>query len=169
MNRTAGLLGLLATVLVAALAAELFAGPDQDPDVAVVAMARPPGTLPPGTLPPGGAPAGEATDAAADGLAGLARSILARPLFIPGRHPPAPASAPADEELPRLAGVIVTPGGRRAIFAPAAGPAVVVPEGGMIGRYVVRSIAPGQVTLLDSGQQHVIHPAYAPASKEISQ
>lgn len=161
MSRTAWLLGLLAATLVAALAAELFEGADPDAEL----PAAPP--APPAVAAP---PAAEAADAAAIGLAGLVQTILARPLFSPTRRPPAHASAPADKSLPRLAGVIVTPAGRRAIFAPAAGRPVVVPEGGSIGRYVVRSIAPGQVTLLDGGLQHVIHPAYASGSaKDISQ
>ncbi len=75
-----------------------------------------------------------------------------------------PARPPAtwsSNSLPRLAGVVVAPGGRRAIFAPAEGRPLVVPEGGHIGRYVVRAIMPGQVTLSDAEQQLVVRPSHA--------
>ena len=71
------------------------------------------------------------------------------------------AAAAASDDLPRLAGVIVGPGGGRAIFAPAEGRALVVPEGGHVGRYTVRSIVPGQVTLSDSEREFVIRPSLA--------
>lgn len=77
----------------------------------------------------------------------LAASILARPLLSPGRRPPAAARAatPATE-LPRLTGIIISPDGSSAIFA-GRPRALVVPEGGRVGEYTVRQIAPGLVTL----------------------
>ncbi len=156
----------LAVVLSVALALELVTGPDPDED----------GPAPPASLAAGtpaaaaaaGAPPlgkdGDGKDNTNDGLASLVRTMLARPLFNPNRRPAATAdgsAAGASDTLPRLAGVIVGPGGRRAIFAPAEGRPLVVPEGGRIGRYVVRSIVPGQVTLSDAEQQLVIRPSHA--------
>ena len=118
-------------------------------------------------------PAAAADDAAADAreaLAELVQTILARPLFSQGRRAAAVAEGGgggAAEEMPRLAGVIVAPDERRAIFVGAGDHPLVVREGGSVGRYVVRAIAPGQVTLAiapgqaDADRQQIIHPSYA--------
>ena len=92
-------------------------------------------------------------------------AILARPLFSPGRRPPSQAAAgPAGAAvaLPRMTGVIVTPGGRRAIFAGDNGKSVVVTEGGRIGAYDVRSIEAGRVTLDGPDGQRVVTPGFDP-------
>ena len=147
MTRAVGLLLSLAALLSAVLALELLAGPGPDAG----------GDAPPVALPVAAA----AASAADDDPAGLARTVLARPLFSPARRPAAAAGGGAGDTLPRLAGVVVAPGGGRAIFAPAAGRPLVVPEGGRIGRYVVRAIVPGQVTLSDAGRDLVIRPSLA--------
>jgi hypothetical protein len=166
MSRPILLLACLAAALSLALALELLAGPEQPADVAA-APAPPPAAATPATPPPAG-------DDAEDALGELVQTVLARPLFSPGRRPAppmaaaasdAPAAAAGQEDLPRLSGVIVAPGGRRAIFAPAEGHPLVVPEGASIGRFVVHSIAPGQVTLSDTERQHVLRPSHAKGTK----
>ena len=156
MTRTTLLLASLAGLLSAALALELLAGPEPDDDP----PARP--AAPAAALPPAGPPAG--AENADDNLDGPAQSMLARPLFSPGRRPAAVAEGAGGGEsdtLPRLAGVIVAPGGGRAIFAQGQGRPLVVAEGGRIGRYVVRAIVPGQVTLSDAERELVLRPSLA--------
>ena len=85
------------------------------------------------------APSGRSAD--------LAAAILARPLLSPSRRPPSAARAPTPaNELPRLTGIIISPGGRSAIFA-GKPRALVIPEGGRVGDYIVQQIVPGIVTL----------------------
>jgi len=89
--------------------------------------------------------------------------VLARPLFSPGRRPAAQAAAAppaAVAPLPRMTGVIVTPAGRRAIFANGTGKPVVVMEGERIGVYSVQSIEAGRVTLAGPDGQRVVAPAF---------
>ena len=100
-----------------------------------------------------------------DGAGGQAAAILARPLFSPARRPAAQAAAgpgPAAAALPRMTGVIVTPAGRRAIFANGDGQPIVVIEGGRIGAYDVRSIEAGRVTLSGPDGTRVVAPAFDP-------
>ena len=77
-----------------------------------------------------------------------AAQSLARPLFTPERRPAPDGTAPAlaGAALPRLAAVFTGPSGRRAMFASDTKPIFLV-EGGVIGGFTVRSIAPGEVTL----------------------
>jgi hypothetical protein len=108
---------------------------------------------------------GKRDDAASDGpvkgpLETLVRTILTRPLFAPSRRPPAGAIA-TGELLPRLAGVIIGPDIRRAIFVPAKGGVIVVPEGGRAGDYEIRSIAPDEVVLSGPEGERSIHTDYA--------
>ena len=90
-------------------------------------------------------------------------SILARPLFSPGRRPLAPdvvaEAAPAAAVLPRLAGVLVTAAGKSAIFA-AEPRATVVQEGGKLGRFTVRSIEPGQVVVAGPDGLRTVQPSF---------
>jgi hypothetical protein len=95
-------------------------------------------------------------------------TALARPLFSPDRRPPrqtvAIAAAPASVEVPRLSGILVTPLGRSAIFAPSGGKPVVATEGSTLDTYVVRSIEPEQVTLMGPNGSLVLHPAFIGSS-----
>ncbi len=119
-----------------------------------------PATAPlPAPAAPASAPAAEADDAGR-----RVAEVLARPLFSPGRRPAAQAAKPAaaTAPLPRMTGVIVTPAGRRAIFANGAGKAVVVMEGGRIGAYAVQSIEAGRVTLAGPDGQRVVAPTFDP-------
>jgi len=119
-----------------------------------------PATAPlPAPAAPASAPAAEADDAGR-----RVAEVLARPLFSPGRRPAAQAAKPAaaTAPLPRMTGVIVTPAGRRAIFANGAGKAVVVMEGGRIGAYDVQSIEAGRVTLAGPDGKRVVSTAFDP-------
>lgn len=93
-------------------------------------------------------------------------TILERPLFSPLRRPAA-ASAAVAPGIPRLSGIVIDPGDRRAIFAVLDKPkAVVVKEGGTLGEWSVQSITKDAVTLAKSGETLVLHPGFAPASEE---
>jgi hypothetical protein len=78
-----------------------------------------------------------------------AEAILIRPLFDPSRkgEPAAPAGQTA-EPLPRLAGVVLADGDKRAIFQPDGDKkAIVVGEGDQLAGWTVRSIAEDAVTI----------------------
>lgn len=91
---------------------------------------------------------------------------LARPLFSPSRRPPAASPAmlgAAAPSLPRVAGVVITASGRRAIFATKNGAKpLVVGEGGQVGAFTVQSIRAGQVTVLGPEGERVLKPAFDP-------
>lgn len=146
---------LLAAALAAVLALELFGVSGDDPDMS------PPATdarLPPS---PGAAPT-----AAVGRPSDPVTPILQRPLFSPDRRPPPGAGtvAASTQPLPRVAGVLVSSGGRRAIFAPAGGgKPVVVAEGERIGDAVVRRIEAGRVTVLTPDGERVLVPSFDPA------
>jgi hypothetical protein len=100
-------------------------------------------------------------------------AVLARPLFNPDRRPagPAPVAASQDAGLPRLTGIMITPNGRSAIFAPAGGgkPAVVA-EGGSLGVYVVQTISLGEVVLTGPDGSHSLNPTLdhmSPAGRSV--
>ena len=121
------------------------------------------------------APAPVATKAGVepDRAPGWAATALARPLFNPDRRPvappPAAAAATAPAELPRLSGVMVTPAGRRAIFAgPANGRPVTVAEGQRIGLFLVNKIETGAVTLLGPDGPRRITPHFATGAEATS-
>ena len=165
MTRATVLLLSLAAVLATALVLELVSAPDPAED-----LPPRPASSAAGDPAIAGAPAASNSragiDGPDDGLALPVQTILARPLFSPNRRlaarPDGFVGVAAANSLPRLAGVIVGPGGRRAIFALAGGGhPLVVAEGGRIGRYLVRAIVPGQVTLTDAEQQLVVRPSHA--------
>ena len=82
--------------------------------------------------------------------ADLLATILARPLFQPGRRPPVPEQAQAPAlVLPRLAGIVIVPGNSVAIFQPASSPRPIVLKTGEVleKTWDVASIAAGEVTL----------------------
>ncbi len=156
MRRPLLLLGLLSALLSAALALELRGGlpgavetaaPVASPEVAAVAP------------PP-------AEDATPERTRALVAAILARPLFEQDRRPTAEAHAgPAANGEARLAGIMVSPSGRAAIFAPAeGGKASVLREGDVLGPFTVQTIAPGAVTVLSHGKPQVMRPSFAASS-----
>ena len=94
-------------------------------------------------------------------------AVLARPLFSPGRRPPPPgAAAPgaAPAALPRLSGILMDGGSRRAIFAGATDGArpTVVAEGAEISGFRVQSIEAAQVTMLGPDGPRVLRPSFDP-------
>ena len=105
-----------------------------------------------------GAVAAERTERAVAALS----TILQRPLFRADRRPAALARAvePADDPpLPRLAGTIVTPSTRTAIFAESAtSKAAAVAEGGSLGAVEVVKIEAGEVTVQVAGSMHILRP-----------
>ena len=112
-------------------------------------------------------PASHATGPDPDQVARWTATSLARPLFAPGRRPPAQAAAAAKPDapaldLPRIAGTMVTPAGRRAIFAAKGDKPLVVGEGAQVGAFTVQSIKAGQVTLLGPGGVRVLSPTFDP-------
>lgn len=112
-------------------------------------------------------PAGRASAPDLNQVARWAEIALARPLFSPGRRPPAVThgAAPAAEAppaLPRVAGVMVTPAGRRVIFSAKDAKPVVVGEGGRVGAFTVQSIRAGQVTVEGPGGVRVLGPSFDP-------
>lgn len=87
---------------------------------------------------------------------------LARPLFSHRRRPPSTtvAAVGGPRALPRLTGILLSPGRRLAIFAPAHGKPIITGQGGRIGPYTVRRIAPDRVTLLGADGRHVLRPQF---------
>ncbi len=144
----------IATALLAAvLAAEILTGPAA-PDLS----ADTPRAAAPGS-PPGAVADGRVAE-----VGGWARTVLARPVFVPGRRPPAPparAEAAAAFVLPRLAGVMVGPTDRVAIFAATpGGKPLVMREGGRMGDDMIDSIEPGQVTLSGPDGARILLPHF---------
>jgi hypothetical protein len=92
---------------------------------------------------------------------GWADTITERPLFTIGRRPPKVAAGhqQAGAGLPRLAGIMVSPYGKRAIFMPEGGKPLVVSEGGKVDTSTIRSIATNQVVLIGpTGETTVLVP-----------
>lgn len=94
-------------------------------------------------------------------------TILERPLFRESRRPVTPdIASPAGEaaSLPRLSGILISPAGKRLIFAPnSSGKSTVVAEGGRIGPYVVQSITTGNATLRGPDGPKTLRPTLAEA------
>ena len=133
-----------------------------------------PDTAPDSIAPRPPAPVAEPTKPAApttrsnEMLSTIAAAVLARPLFSPDRRAAPDAggakATTVTDELPRLSGVIVGPSGRGAIFADSSGHAKVAREGGSIGKFTVRAIAPGQVTLTSPEGDRVVRPSFTSSS-----
>jgi hypothetical protein len=95
-------------------------------------------------------------------------TVLARPLFSPDRRPAADAVTVASGRtvpgLPRLAGILVGPFGRSAIFATNGAKPIVVQEGGRVADYTIKSIEATQVHLLGPDGAQVLYPSFEPAA-----
>jgi len=147
-----GFLALLACLLLGAIALEWRGYASQERPAPVPTQAA-------GTVPTAAPDAAHAAQLHAD-----IASILSRPLFEPGRRPPAGAAqaGAANAGLPRLAGIITMPEGRYAIFDPAgAGKTQVVAEGGRLNGMLVRTVGDGAVTVEDRNGTHVLHPSFS--------
>jgi hypothetical protein len=97
-------------------------------------------------------------------------TIRARPLFTPGRRPPHQSHVKAPTPTttagpPRLAGVLVSPAGKAAIFAGSGPKPVVVREGGRLGQFAVQSIEAGRVTLRGPEGAIVLQPTFENEAK----
>jgi hypothetical protein len=96
-------------------------------------------------------------------------AVLARPLFSPDRRPAADAASVAGSSLPglpRLAGILVGPFGRSAIFAADGSKPIVVQEGGRVGAYTVRSIEVAQVQIVGPDGVQVLNPSFDQALRK---
>jgi hypothetical protein len=88
-----------------------------------------------------------------------AEAINARPLFTVGRHPPKYGNGPhpvSGNGLPRLAGIMITPYGKHAIFMPEGGKALTLAEGANLDDNTIRQIAADRVTLVGPKGQTVL-------------
>lgn len=123
--------------------------------------ALPDGPLPEPPRPPA-LPQRQPTREDAD-LNGWKATALARPLFSKTRVPADDDDKPAAaESMPRLAGVIITPQQRRAVFITAAGASVLAQEGDDVGDVTVKSIERGRVVLDRPEGEVVIRPSFDP-------
>jgi hypothetical protein len=154
-------LGVIATALAGSLVLE--AASEDTGSESVVATAQPAAIM----------PSNQSDGFPADHTAAWVATALSRPLFSPDRRPPRQAvavvAAPVLADLPRLSGILITPSGRSAIFAPSGGgKPVVATEGTTLGPYVVRAIEPEQVTLVGPKGSRVVHPAFdRPAASSV--
>ena len=142
-------LGCVGAQLLSVLYHQHF-GPGADPEVSAAEL---PAALilAPAEVMPGSADLGS----------GWVAAVLARPLFEPRRRPPVIADGTPLQPLPRLAGVVVGPFGKRALFVGAdGGNPHWVKEGDAIDSYVVQSIMSGQAILLGPGGQRVLRPTF---------
>lgn len=91
-------------------------------------------------------------------------TVLARPLFSPDRRPPSEGSVAVGnhvpDHLPRLAGVMVGPFGRSAIFAIDGSKPVALSEGGRVNAWTVRLIRAGEVEVDGPGGTRTVYPSF---------
>jgi len=111
-------------------------------------------------------PAPAARTAEPDHTAEWVSTILGRPLFSPDRRPVPASSATAGgpaapQGLPRLAGVLVGPFGRNAIFATDGSKPLVVTEGGKVNAWTVQSIEVGSVKVKGPDGAMTLQPSFA--------
>ena len=96
----------------------------------------------------------------------LLATILARPLFSSTRRPPPPGGRDqaADSGLAdtRLTGIVIAPGHRIAIFAPAGTKAVTVSEGELVSGWRVERITARQVSLSGPEGTRTLQPKFDP-------
>ena len=101
-------------------------------------------------------------DAAADAAIGQwGDTALARPLFSPDRRPAAQVGADTDGTLPRLSAIIITGGGKSAVFAADGQKPQVVAEGGEIDGYRLQSIGPDSVEMLGPDGTITLRPQFS--------
>jgi hypothetical protein len=108
---------------------------------------------------------GATTDAesVARDTADWASAITSRPLFSIGRRPPKVTQhnqTVTATGLPRLSGIMIMPGIRRAIFMPETGKPITLGEGGSLDDYTIHRITPDRVYLSGPKGDMVLRPAY---------
>jgi hypothetical protein len=104
-----------------------------------------------------------ASTAEARDIDDLADTVLGRPLFTVGRRPPKSSGGgrmAVNTGYPRLAGIMITPFGKRAIFAPDGGKPLVLAEGGALDDATVRSIKRDRVVVTGPKGDQVLWPTY---------
>lgn len=93
-----------------------------------------------------------------------ALTALARPLFDPGRRPEASltaeASTPPPNSLPRLTGTLVSPNGKRAVFA-TGDKSTAINEGSRFDAWTVQEISAGAVTLSGPDGPRILRVSFA--------
>jgi hypothetical protein len=92
-----------------------------------------------------------------------ADTVLGRPLFTVGRRPPKSSGGGHQANtsgLPRLAGIMITPAGKRAIFAPDGGKPLVLTEGAALDDATIRSIQRDRVVVNGPKGELVLWPTY---------
>ncbi|HTV46470.1 MAG TPA: hypothetical protein VMF05_14250 [Stellaceae bacterium] len=96
----------------------------------------------------------------------LMATTLARPLFSSTRRPPVQNSGDAADDSgladTRLAGILIEPGHRIAIFAPTGAKAVTVTQGQTVGSWRVDSITPVEVSLSGPDGTKTLQPKFDP-------
>jgi hypothetical protein len=93
----------------------------------------------------------------------LADTVLGRPLFTVGRRPPKSTGGgrlSVNTGYPRLAGIMITPFGKRAIFAPDGAKPLVLAEGGALDDATVRTIKRDRVVVTGPKGDEVLWPTY---------
>ena len=107
--------------------------------------------------------------AAADQTPEWVTTALARPLFSPDRRPAAAVASAVGASLPglpRLAGIVVGPFGRSAIFAVEGSKPIVVGEGGRVAAYTVTSIEATEVRLIGPEGAQAVSTRFEPAANK---
>jgi hypothetical protein len=93
-------------------------------------------------------------------------AILARPLFSPSRRPPqAKGGKMADDTGladSRLAGIVIEPGHRFAIFAPEGAKLLTVTEGQTVSGWRIEAITPRDVSLTGPDGTRTLQPKFDP-------
>lgn len=89
--------------------------------------------------------------------------LLARPPFAPDRRPDdAVAAIAAAPDTPRLAGILVSAGGRTALFTGGGNRTIVAREGAQVGPFAIKSIRPGEVVVSAPDGLRVLKPSFSP-------
>lgn len=91
-------------------------------------------------------------------------ALLARPLFEPGRRPPAPVQVePPTQIPPRLTGIVIASGRSVAIFQQGSSPrSIALEAGGLLdGKWTVESITAGEVTIAREDTLLIVTPLVA--------
>lgn len=152
-------LGGLAAALAAIIVAELFSITDDGSMAAVDPVTRSP------------QPAAEPPHAAFTRSADWAVPLLARPLFKPDRRPDtiaprASVSSGTSTNLPRLAGILISADGRRAIFQSGGDDKpLVMGEGEDIAGWTIKQIFPTSVILTGRLGTQTLEPNFDPNAK----